>query len=943
MRTFKFQDSSDWPPFENQQGQSLSLPFNPRPLLKWGIIVVSIVLTLLALNILRGIYTNILWFDNLGYRHVYLNIMTTKIWLFLFGSVISLALIIPNLIFAHKATRGDPATPMDPETLILLRRIFKAGMILGTAIIAVAFGYMASAQWESMLRFINEAPFTTIDTLSGQRILAEDPVFHKNIAFYVFTIPIINIAQELSLGAVIVLILATVSVSLINLTLRGSNFIDSVTPRMISHACVLLCLLILVITWGYWVDIYQLMFSTNGAVFGPAYTDLNARLPALRLLLGIGILVGVVLLVNIKLRSIRTILICIGICIAAAVISGVYPALVQRFQVDPNELAMEREYIPRNIEFTRQAFALDRIEENLYPFSPNLTPELVINNPETIDNMRLWDHRPIRDVYNQKQFFRAYYSFVDVDVDRYEIDGEIRQVMLAARELFSEDLPEGSQSWVNQRLQYTHGYGVAMSPVTEFTPEGQPNYFIQNIPPTVASHIENSDPLRLDVPQVYYGENTRRYTIVNTKEPEFDYPAISTEVPVRTRYQGLGGVVLDSLVRRIAYAFEFRDINILISNSLTSDSRLQYNRDIHDRVAKIAPFLTLDADPYLVVSDGKLFWIQDAYTTTDQYPYSEPYHDKFNYIRNSVKTVISAYDGTIDFYISDENDAMIQTYNKVFPNMFKPLEAMPKGLLSHIRYPQDFFSIQAEIYQLYHMRNTTDFYNKEDPWSIPSELFFEQQQQMEPYYVIMKLPGEDKEEFVLLMPFTPLDKPNLVAWMAARSDNDKGQYGSLVSFLFPKGTSVDGPEQVEARIDNDFTIKQQFTLLCQRGASCIRGNLLVIPLIDPNDPLNATLIYVEPLYIQSENIDFPELKQVIVADANHVAMEGDLTTALNSLLSASDPSLGQDYLVANDSTSDNKSAGIEDTLKNQVLSIQNAFSHLSTALQELIESLEEEQ
>ena len=942
MKTLKFQDSSDWPPFENEQSQNLSLPFNPRPLLKWGAVIIGLILILLSLNFLRGVYTNILWFDNLGYRHVYVNILTTKVWLFFLGAVIPLAFIVPSLIFAHKKSQGDPIIPIEPETLILLRRLFKFGVIIGTIIIAMVFGYMASAQWESMLRFINEAPFTTIDSSSGERILAEDPVFHKNIAFYVFTIPIINIAQELSLAAVIVLIISTLSVYLVNLTIRGVNFVASVTPAMISHASILLLTLLLVITWGYWIDIYQLMFSTSGAVFGPAYTDLNARLPALRLLIIIGALVGITLLVNIRLRSVRTMVICIGICIAAAIISGVYPTLVQRFQVDPDELAREREYIPRNIEFTRKAFALDRIEENMYPFSPALTTELVVNNPETIDNMRLWDHRPIRDVYNQKQFFRAYYRFVDVDIDRYNIDGESRQVMLAARELFSEDLPEGSQSWVNQRLQYTHGYGVAMSPVTEFTQEGQPNYFIKNIPPSVSGKIENGDHLRIDQPQVYYGENTKRYTIVNTSEPEFDYPAISSDVPVRTRYQGLGGVNLDSLVRRVAYALEFRDINILISGSLLPESRIQYTRDIHDRVAKIAPFLTLDNDPYLVVSEGKLFWIQDAYTTTNQYPNSEPYRNEFNYIRNSIKAVISAYDGTIDFYIFDKDDAIIQTYDKVFPNMFKPQEEMPKGLLDHIRYPQDFFSIQAERYQVYHMRDTTDFYNMEDPWSIPSELFFEQEQQMEPYYVIMKLPGEEKEEFVLLMPFTPLDKPNLVAWMAARSDNDKGQYGSLVSFLFPKGTAVDGPEQVEARIDNDFTIKQQFTLLCQRGASCIRGNLLVIPLIDPNDPLNATLVYVEPLYIQSETLDFPELKQVIVADANHVAMEGDLTTALNSLLSASDQSIGKEYLQEIDADINDESDSIADSLKDQILNIKTAFSDLNTALQGLLDSLEEE-
>ena len=330
--------------------------------------------------------------------------------------------------------------------------------------------------------------------------------------------------------------------------------------------------------------------------------------------------------------------------------------------------------------------------------------------------------------------------------------------------------------------------------------------------------------------QVYYGEHTDRYVIVNSNEMEFDYPAVDSELPVRTKYAGDGGVQLSSIFRKIAYAWEFADINIMISGAISPESKIQYSRDITERIQKISPFLDLDKDPYLVVADGKLYWILDAYTTSNYYPYSEPYNGEFNYIRNSVKIVVDAYHGSANFYISDSSDPIIQTYAKVFPGLFKDIDQMPKNLRDHVRYPQDFFSIQAEKYLLYHMTDTTEFYNKEDPWSIPSELFHEEEQIMEPYYVIMKLPGEEKEEFVLLMPFTPLDKPNLVAWIAARSDNDRGQYGSLVSFIFPKGTPVDGPEQIEARIDNDFTIKQQFTLLCQRGAKCIRGNLLVIPL-----------------------------------------------------------------------------------------------------------------
>ena len=943
MRLY-FRGNSDWPPLPTAEGEAQAIPLNPSPLIKWGAIIGGLILLFVILNVLRGIYTNWLWFDNLGYKSVYLMVLGTRVWLFVAGTLVFTAFIVPGVVFAHRQSTGEPIIPMAQDVFTLLRKLFVWSIGLTIFFLAIIFGSVAGGQWETMLRFINEVPFTTIDPTSGQTIPAEDPVFHKNISFYVFTIPVLNLVQGWLLGAVIVIMLVTAAVYLINLSLRGVNLALALTPQIVAHSSVLLGALLLVITGGYWIDIYELLFSDSGTIFGAAYTDLNARLPALRFLMAVGFIAGVFLLANARFRSLRIIVGGFGLWVAVAVIVGsVYPALVQRFQVEPDELAREREYIPRNIEFTRQGFALDRIIEEDYPFSPSLTPGVMAANPATIENVRLWDHRPLRNVYNQKQFFRAYYRFVDVDVDRYVVNDQYRQVMIAARELFSEDLPEGSQSWVNSRLQFTHGYGVAMSPATEFTPEGQPAYFIKNIPPQVGEDIPEGGVLDLTQPQIYYGENADRYTIVNSEEPEFDYPAIETNVPVRTRYQGAGGVKLSSLVRRLAYAWEFADINVLISGAIPPEARVQYRRDIQDRVSQIAPFLRLDSDPYLVVADGKLLWMQDAYTTTSYYPYSDPFRGEFNYIRNSVKAVVDAYDGTVEFYIFDKEDAIIQTYAKVFPSLFKPQDEMPKALQDHIRYPQDFFSIQAEKYLLYHMRDITDFYNKEDPWSIPRELFFETEQTMEPYYVIMKLPGEDKVEFVLLLPFTPLDKPNLVAWLAARSDNDRGQYGSLVSFLFPKGTPVDGPEQVEARIDNDFTIKQQFTLLCQRGARCIRGNLLVIPLVDPtSDPLKATLLYVEPLYIQAENIAFPELKQVIVADANRVAMKGDLSSALQALLIGAPPTDAPLSDLSGPPPAEVPEVQQQvDALRGRITELQQGLQDLEQALQELLQFLEE--
>ena len=942
---FSFRGDQDWSPFPNGDSEGTATPFDLGPIFKWGLIAGGLLFAFILLNVLRQIYTNWLWFDALEYGSVYTTILVTRVWLFFAGALIFTAIITPNVVFAYRSSKGEPAMPLAPEIYDLLKRLFIWGIWLSIFILAIIFGSVVSGQWETFLRFVNEVPFTTVDAISGLAVPAEDPVFHKNISFYVFTIPVLNLIQGWLLGAIIVTMVATVSIYLINLSLRGVNLAQAITPTMISHASVLLGLLLLVVTGSYWIDIYELLFSSGGAIFGAAYTDLNARLPALRILMVVGGGIGLLLLANAYFRSPRIFLGGLVLWVAAAIIVGaVYPSLVQRFQVAPNELDKEREYIPRNIEFTRQGFALDRIVEEDYDLATistgdqagelaPLTSEVVAANPGTIDNIRLWDRRPLRSIYNQIQFFRAYYRFVSVDIDRYEVDGTIRQIVLGARELFSEDLPEESQSWVNRRLQFTHGYGVAMSPTREFTAEGKPEFFIKDIPPKAGRKSLEGQVPNVTLPQIYYGENSASYVIVNSKETEFDFPAIDSDATAATdyRYDGNGGVRLSSILQRLAYAWEFADINILISGAISTESRIQYRRLIQDRVNQIAPFLRLDSDPYMVVAEGKLWWIQDAYTITSHYPYSDPSGNEFNYIRNSVKVVIDAYTGEVDFYIFDEDDAIIQTYAKVFPKLFKPRSEMPEALLSHIRYPRDFFSIQAEKYLLYHMRDTTDFYRKEDPWSVPQELFFETVQPIQPYHVIMKLPGEEKEEFVLMLPFTPLNKPNQVAWLAARMDNDRGQYGSLKAFFFSKGLQVDGPEQIEARIDQDFEIKKEFTLLCQRGARCIRGNLLVTPIEHDGE---RYLMYVEPLYIQAETIAFPELKQVIVADAKRVVMRADLQSALEALV-------GEDVVSTTSSPTEPTTQQSVEDVRKAFEDLQQTLDQLGQALEELLEATEE--
>ncbi|MBA7559573.1 hypothetical protein ES708_01188 [subsurface metagenome] len=487
----------------------------------------------------------------------------------------------------------------------------------------------------------------------------------------------------------------------------------------------------------------------------------------------------------------------------------------------------------------------------------------------TIDNIRLWDHRPLKDTYNQIQSIRLYYDFHDVDVDRYIIDGEYQQVMLSARELSVEKLAGEAQTWVNRQLQFTHGYGIALSPVNEVSAEGLPILLVKDIPPVGDFNIER--------PQIYFGEKTDHYVIVKTKTQEFDYPM--GDENIYGYYQGEDGVSLDSFMRRLVYAWQFGDLNILISGELTPESRVLYYRNITERVNHLAPFLELDSDPYLVMTDGRLFWIQDAYTTSDRYPYSEPL-GSINYIRNSVKVVIDAYDGSVTFYVTDPEDALIRTYQAIFPELFVPAEQMPESLRVHLRYPEDMFNIQAKVYQTYHMRDARVFYNKEDLWAVPKEFYAGREQLMEPYYIIMRLPDEEREEFLLMLPFTPVNKNNTIGWLAARCDGEN--YGKLLAYHFPKERLVYGPSQIENRIQQDTVITEQLALWGRGGSRVIRGNLLLIP-------LGESLLYVEPVFLQAETGGLPQLKRVIVVAGDRIAMEPTLKEGIAAIFGTEVP------------------------------------------------------
>jgi uncharacterized membrane protein (UPF0182 family) len=601
-------------------------------------------------------------------------------------------------------------------------------------------------------------------------------------------------------------------------------------------------------------------------VHGAGYADRFAQLPAYTILTVAAILMAVGLFVTGFRKGFAFAGTTVAAWLLAAIVVGtVYPATVQQFQVQPSEFAKEQPYLKSNIDMTRRAFNLDSIQANPFPGDPEPQPGVVNRNPQTFSSIRLWDVTPLLSTYNQIQTIRLYYDFLNIDVDRYLIGGIYRQVMLSARELAPEKLANQAQTWQTQKLQFTHGYGLAMSAVDLVTAEGLPQLIVQDVPPTGDIPVTR--------PEIYYGESKASYVIVDTGATEFDYPQGNQNVS--DTYAGTTGVQLNSIVKKVAFAVADQDPNLLLTSYLLPTSRILYNRNITDRLQMVAPFLYQDADPYLVVSGGHLYWMQDAYTTTDAYPYSTPYNGTFNYIRNSVKVVTDAYDGTIHLYVADPTDPLIQSYTQIFPTLFSPLSDMPPDLRLHIRYPEGMFLIQADVLRAYHMQDPQVFYNREDLWDMPQEIGPDGGNQlMQPYYVIMRLPGQDKEEFLLMLPFTPSGKTNMTAWLAAQSDG--ANYGKMIVYDYPKDTVIFGPQQVEARIDQDAGISQLLSLWNQQGSHVIRGNMLVLPIE------NSTL-YVEPLYLQANQSQLPELKRVILATENRLVIGTTLAESLNLL------------------------------------------------------------
>ncbi len=797
-------------------------------------------------------------------------------------SKISWTAILPEALIGPSGILGTSGLPINFDN-----RIVKKLAIVFSLVIAVFFGLVTAANWQEVLKFISGAAFH-----------ATDPIFNKDIGFYIFSLPVL----QAGLGLAKALIILTIAGSAVIYFLRGSIHVASL--RLLKqmriergariHLGILFAIFLLSLAAGVYLSRFALLTSQSGLVFGATYTDVTVRI----FMLWVGVVAAALAAVSAVFwawkEKLAPLIGAVSLYVVAGFAGAVIPSLVQKLVVDPNELVKETPFIKYNIAATRQGFALDKIEEREISGDKPITASDIANNNLTVKNVRLWDRKPLLSTFSQIQEIRTYYEFAEVDNDRYIIDGEIRQIMLSPRELASASLP--NRNWINERLTFTHGYGVAAGPVNQVTPEGLPVLFVKDLPP-------KSDVKELEIsrPEIYFGELSNDYVIVKTKSREFDYP--KGEENVYATYEGKGGVEINSFLRRVFYAVKFQSLKLLLSNDIGSESRILYYRTIAERVSKIAPFLTFDRDPYIVIADGKVYWIADAYTTSDRYPYSEPVRlngGNINYIRNSVKVVVDAYHGSVVFYRAegpersargtegpesprgtDTDDPILKTYATIFPGIFRPLSEMPENLVSHLRYPEDIFTLQTAVYSVYHMDDPQIFYNKEDQWEIPA-IAAEGEggsrtgaiPPMQPRHIIMKLPGEKKEEYVLMLPFTPRAKDNLASWMVARSDGEN--YGKLLVYRFPKDKLVFGPKQIIGRINQDSEISQQISLWSQGGSQVIQGPLLVIP-------IEESLLYVRPLYLKAEAGKIPELKRVVVAYENKIAMEETLEEGLSKI------------------------------------------------------------
>lgn len=826
-------------------------------------IVVAGVLIFLVVPSFAGFYTDWIWFQQVGFDQLFTRTLSSK--LILGGAVFAIAfsVLLGGLRYALRdMTKPYLTLGGGPEVqpLVIDRKglqLIAAGV---SGLAALFMGVFASSQWMVWLQYQHATPFGEVDPLLG-----------RDVAFYVFQLPFLDFIRNLLVSVVALSLAGATAVYILSNAVSFEPQAGlKISRGARQHLSLLIATLLLLLAWGAALDVPRTLLTPAGVIQGASYADVEARIPMLKLLMYVALLGAS--LATYQAFSPKQWPVPLAVVLYIAVSAGGtgYGALIQRIVVTPNEQEREEPYIEFNVEATRKAFALEEIDARELSGDATLTRSDIEANPETINNVRLWDHGPLLDTFGQIQAIRSYYDFASVDNDRYVINGEYRQTMLSSRELNSNSL--SNRTWPNERLVFTHGYGLALGPVNQVTAEGLPVLFVKDLPPN--SEVD----LSVEQPSVYFGELSNDYVIVNTDTREFHYP--EGDDNVYSEYEGESGIPIGGLFHKLLFSLRFRAFNVLISRQLTPDSRILIHRNISDRVEALAPFLMYDRDPYMVISEGRLFWIIDAYTVTDNYPYSTQAMRTINYIRNSVKIVIDAYEGTTTYYLADTDDPIAATISKIFPDLFTPIEAMSADLRSHVRYPQDIFTLQTEMFSTYHMTNPAVFYNKEDQWDVPAIDSDGRTAVMEPYYTIMKLPGEQNAEFIQMLPFTPRRKDNLAAWMVARSDGE--HYGKLMVFQFPKQKLIFGPRQIVARINQDEEISPQITLWNQQGSQVIQGTLLVVP-------IEESLLYIRPLYLRAADGQIPELKRVIVAYQNEIVMEETLALALNRLFGGRAP------------------------------------------------------
>ena len=888
----------------------------------WLVLLLGLAVLALFSSRLATFYTDVLWFQSLGYVDVFWNVLTTRLALGVVAGVVMAALVAGNLLLARALAPRYRIPSQQEEVVERYRELvdpFARPLLITAGVVAgVLSGLAVVGEWPTYLLWANAVEFGRTD-----------PQFGRDLGFFVFELPFRTLVNSWLFSSLTLTIILAAVAHYVFGGIRPQSPGQKISPQANVHLSILLAALIGVRAWGFWLDRYHLSYSTRGNVTGLSYTDANAQLIAYELLAVIAAVCVVLFLLNIRFRNYLLPAAGVGILLVAAVVlSGIYPAVIQRLQVDPQELAREREYIARNLELTRFAFGLETGEDityDAYPADDEITQAEVLANAGTLESIRLWDPATLQNTYQQLQELRAYYDFRDVDVDRYNIDGQQLQTLVAVREINERDLP--SSTWQNQRLVYTHGFGVVASRASVKTPGGQPVFLARDIP------ARGEEAFDLDNPRVYFGENPPEYSIVGTTEQELDYPQPQGD-PATHRYEGEAGVGVGGPLRRLAFALRYAEPNFLLSDLITDESRVLFKREIRERAEEVAPFLKFDHDPYPVAVDGRIKWIQDAYTTTDMVPYSQrvdmgaltiaeqrqlvPFQDaegnialreevrelpgiqgQANYIRNAVKVVIDAYDGTVQLFTAEEEDPLLQAWGNAFPGILLPMEEASPELRSHFRYPEDMFRIQSELLLTYHIQDPEQFYTREDAWRTPNDpSYFANQgsstanqqdgdRPLRPYYLTMRLPGADSEEFVLFQPFTPVgeNRNNLIAFMAGRSD--PGHYGELRTYLMPANELVIGPEQAQALINQDDAVAQQITLWNQSGSRVIYGNLLVVP-------VGEALIYAQPLFLRAEQSDIPELQRVVLVYGDDVVMEDTLAESVAGLFGAAPEGLVED-------------------------------------------------